>query len=488
MVALPAFLLVALVLRVGAFWTQIYVVFRDETFQYFEQAHRLAFGTGVIPWEFQDGIRSWLLPGLVAGVMRLASLFSDDPLLYVHLTRLCCVVLSLVVIFVGFRIGNRREGLAGALLAGGISAVWFDLVYFAPTLMTEVLAAHVALLAIWLGDDSDTASPRRLLAAGLCLGLACCLRYQYGPALLAATLVQHRLHWPRWRWLLLGAAIVALPVGGVLDAVTWGTPFQSVWLNFLRNSVQGVSAGIGIESAAYYPAYLSVALWPLPVLGFLAVLGATRAPALALAAAVTLGLHALVPHKEVRFIYLSLMATPILIGLGAAALLRIVAAHRSWVVTAGVPGLLLAGTALSLHIATSPPLAARWQFERATVRAFLAAHTERKLCGLGVKDVSLFGSGGYTYFHRDVPIFFADFPRAISLPDVSVVLRQDVVLDGISVPQPSGSLDGVAGRFNGLIAERGHEEPGFRPRACFNDGDRAGQPPLCLFVRPGACL
>src|SRR5664279_3379453 len=41
----------------------------DENYQATEQAHRLLFGYGVVPWEFRIGARSWLLPGLVAGVL-----------------------------------------------------------------------------------------------------------------------------------------------------------------------------------------------------------------------------------------------------------------------------------------------------------------------------------------------------------------------------------------------------------------------------------
>ena len=42
----------------GVFWP-------DEIYQSLEQAHRFAFGFGVIPWEFAEGARSWLLPGAV---------------------------------------------------------------------------------------------------------------------------------------------------------------------------------------------------------------------------------------------------------------------------------------------------------------------------------------------------------------------------------------------------------------------------------------
>src|SRR5580693_7188614 len=42
----------------------------DENFQLFEQAHRIAFGYGVVPWEFRDGIRSPVLPYVLAGLFR----------------------------------------------------------------------------------------------------------------------------------------------------------------------------------------------------------------------------------------------------------------------------------------------------------------------------------------------------------------------------------------------------------------------------------
>jgi hypothetical protein len=485
--ALPVLLAAAFTLRAGTLLTQLYVVFCDETFQYFEQAHRLAFGTGVLPWEFIDGIRSWLLPGLLAGLMRITALLSDDPMLPVDIARLGCAALSLTVVFVGFRLGRAREGMTGALLAGGLCALWFDLVFFAPTVMTEVLAAHLGLLALWLGEPTTT--PRRLFAAGLCFGLAGCLRYQYGPALLAAALVQHRQDWGRWRWLLAGAAAVVLPVGGVLDTVTWGTPFQSVWLNLLRNSVQGVSGSMGTEPVWFYGSYLSFALWPAPALLFLAVLGAPRAPAFAVAAAVTLLLHAAIPHKEVRFIYLTLAILPILIALGAAHLMRRVAERRGPAALAwGVPALLALGAAASWHDATTAPLNARWQFDRANTQVFLAAHDVPNLCGLAVKDTGVFVSGGYTYLHRDVPLYYQAFQPVLHGPGLKVPLRVAVMRHGQSIPQPPTlDLDAETARYNAVIAYAGHAPSGYVRSSCFDDVAREGRPPICLFTRPGGC-
>src|SRR5690349_15301514 len=50
-VAGAAVVAAALVLRLWIALTHTYVIFPDETFQYLEPAHRLAFGAGVVTWE-----------------------------------------------------------------------------------------------------------------------------------------------------------------------------------------------------------------------------------------------------------------------------------------------------------------------------------------------------------------------------------------------------------------------------------------------------
>ena len=354
-------------------------------------------------------------------------------------------------------------------------------------MLTEVLAAHLGLLAIVLIDDRP--SRRALVAAGACFGGAICLRYQYGPALLAAALCQLGVRPARWRPLLVGGLVVLLPIGGILDYATWGSPFQSIWLNFTQNSLHGVSAAMGTEPAGFHLAYLATTLFPWPIFVVLIFVGAARAPALAAAAAVTVALHAAVPHKEVRFIYLAIAIAPILAGLGAAAILRALADRRGQgVVTWGTALLLLCGTGLSWHMATATPLAVRWQFERANVEPFLAAHREPALCGLAVKDIPFYMGAGYAYLHRSVPIRLSGLRCSAGAAGSDVSMRLDIVLQGQSVPQfPAGRLDGAVSRYNHMIAEPGHEPVGFSPVGCFNDSTRGGRPPLCLFRREGGC-
>ena len=476
--ALPAILLLAAGLRIGAFWTQTYVLFFDETLQYFEQGHRVAFGSGVIPWEFHDGIRSWLLPGLIACVMRAAAWFGDDPLLAIRAVRGLCVMASLVVVAVGFRAGRRHFGLAGAILTGGFCAIWFDLIYFSSAAMTEVLAAHCAVLALWLGETDRTR--RKLYWIGALFGLALCLRYQYGPVLAIAAAYQYRLKANDWTWLFLGGASMLLPFAGVLDAVTWGTPFQSIWMNFQRNSLDGIAASIGTEPSTYFLSYLNVAFLPLPFFLLLAAIGARRFPALALAALATVAMHSLVPHKEVRFIYLALAAAPILIGLGAARVLDWLATrHGPRALTAGVPLFLAVAVCLSVFIGTGL-LGPRWSFQRGTVHAFLAAHEAPGLCGLQVRDMAPWKSGGYAYLNRDVPLVFDPPVYEVHLTGVSIPLRFSVERAGAPVLQQRSPISHA-------IAEAGHAPDGFAPMACFPGDASPNEPELCLFRRVAGC-
>ena len=309
----------ALAVRLWIVFTHTYVVWPDETFQYLEPAHRLVFGSGVITWEFLDGIRSWFLPGILAGPMWLVSRVSQDPNAYVLVLRLLCVLASLIVPFAGFQMTARRFGPVQALLVGLLCALSSDIVYFSSVIMAEPLATDAALLAIWLGDSAEARphAARRLLAAGVLFGLAASLRYQYAPVLAIVALVQHARS-PRNLIIVAagGMAVVAVVLGG-LDAVTLGLPFQSVWLNYYRNATQGVSGAIGTEHWFYYGYYYYVA-WGLLATTLLAfaVAGAVRVPVLAAVVLGTIGLHSLTPHKELRFVFLATACMPMLVGLG----------------------------------------------------------------------------------------------------------------------------------------------------------------------------
>ena len=119
----------------------------DEIFQTVEQAHRLVFGTGLVPWEFVYGTRSWVLPGALAGLIIVASWFGDGPDYYMPVIGLALAALGAGSALCGFLWGRRFFGTAGGIIAGTLPAVWIDAVYFGPRTLSDTVAAHVLVIA-----------------------------------------------------------------------------------------------------------------------------------------------------------------------------------------------------------------------------------------------------------------------------------------------------------------------------------------------------
>src|SRR6185369_1937116 len=102
-IGLAAVLILALAIRAAVLWQGPYLIHPDETFQYFEYAHYFVYRTGVMPWEFFSGIRSYFLPGLIAGIIEIERVFGgSSPAIYVYAVKVLAILLSLSVVYVGF--------------------------------------------------------------------------------------------------------------------------------------------------------------------------------------------------------------------------------------------------------------------------------------------------------------------------------------------------------------------------------------------------
>ena len=75
-----------------------FVLHPDEVMQYLEPAHRLVFGNGVTYWEFFYGARSWLVPGVVAGMLKVFDVVGlGEPFWYVGGVKLMFCAFSLLI-------------------------------------------------------------------------------------------------------------------------------------------------------------------------------------------------------------------------------------------------------------------------------------------------------------------------------------------------------------------------------------------------------
>lgn len=439
------FLPLALVLRLWVA-TQLPGAQRpDEIFQTLEPAHRLWAGYGILAWEWHYGIRSWLFPDFLAGLMALGGWLGLDAPGYLFLISLVLAGLSLGAVAVGIVMGWRHSRSVGALLCGVLCACWPTLIYLAPRTLTEAQAGNVLIVAAGLASllprGAKAAERRRCAlmcaAIGALLAVTFCLRIQLVPGILLVAAWAFRTSL-RHGWLpLLGGGAVPLIALGVSDTLSWGTPFQSVWKYFAFNFVSGGSNAYGVSSITWYIGTTSelwgAALLPVAIC-FCA--GASRAPLLAWLAAVTLLSHSLIGHKEISFIYAALPPVLIVAGIGTArmvlalpGILRprvsqrwlLTAATLFWMAVAALSGEAALHTAMQQKIGLFP--------------VWMEARRHADLCGIGIYRIPWILTGGYAYLNRRVPIYSVLTPEALAVarPALNYLVIERSLL-GVAVP------------------------------------------------------
>jgi phosphatidylinositol glycan class B len=436
----------------GIFWP-------DEIFQSIEQAHRLAFGYGFVPWEFQDGARSWLFPGVLGLFWKaLAALgVRSAPVLIVS-AKLLMVVLALAGVYAAMRIGELLGGPEAGVLSGVLAALFPPSIVYGSRCMTEMASGPLCLIAVLLAFDTRR---WRLVLAGCVAALAIYLRYQNG--LIAVGLLGWLLAERRGRAALafaLGAVMIGV-AGGFLDLYTWGAPFHSLLAYVRFNLIEGRSAAFGVEPPAYYLEVFWSAVGVSSVAVGLGLLASTRrAPGLLGIVFLYVVAHTLVPHKEFRFLMpiMPLMLT--LSGVGLARLIGHLLARpdvtrapgrrrrqrRSgdpggsptpavtrvrapiWVV-AGVLAVAMAWRSAHASFddfgqrgrAPFSGVQPLWHTQEAVNRLLWAASTQPDLCGLGLVGYGPVWTGGYAYLHRDVPMLWATPNDALAQPHLGTL-------------------------------------------------------------------
>jgi len=387
----------------------------DEIFQTLEQAHRLAFGNGITPWEFRDGVRSWVVPGILAGVMRATAFLgpgSSGYLIGVHFFLSLCS-LSPVATAMAWA---RRDGLKHAWLAGVACAAWFELVYFSSKALTEVFAAYAIAPALYFGTaargpEGDGRDHRRdALFSGAFWGLTLGLRFHLAPAALVAMVWTARRDAKRWLPLLAGGGAVFLAFG-LVDWATWSYPFQSIIKNFWINVVQKKASFFG--ESPWYEYFVSLALtwsWAAVPLLVLAGWGVARRHLLWVVGLIILAEHTAIAHKEYRFLVPFLVVVVLAASLGVLEALRR-APRAGWAAAVA----LLAASAYGAWgydfrtLAPRPqpgwPPSPMWTFRQGAIRGLELVSNDAHVCGVGTVSLGWAWSGGYAYLHQDVPFF-----------------------------------------------------------------------------------
>ena len=431
----------------------------DEIYQTVEQAHRLAFGYGFRPWEFSDGLRSWALPGALSLVLRSASaLGADSGLALMTTVKVVLALLGVAAVGASMLVAWRLGGPTASLLAGGLAVAFPMLLVYGTHPFAETVSAPLVAFAAALALGRGRRAHR---GAGVLAALATVVRPQNGIIVLGilVALLMCRGRGAARRYLV-AAGVVAV-LAGLLDWSTWGMPFASFWRYVEFNAFDGGAGAFGTSSWNYYLRHLLSANGMFVLLvGAGLILAARRAPWLVATVASYLLVHSLVGHKELRFV---LPVVPLALGLAGAGLGEALdGALRSRAVSdrGGLGGMravwtrpaVLALVALlasafgysagretfgrlgepRADLSTTSP----WHHVESWNRLLSMAGEQASLCGVAVAPLNIVFTGGYSYLHRDVPLFNGDW-KAIRSGQKPPRNANDLIVPD-SYPVPAG--------------------------------------------------
>lgn len=414
-------LLLAFAMRVLVALAGDFVLHPDEIMQYLEPAHALVFGSGALHWEFYFGARSWLVPGLVAGVLQVCKWVGlDSPAYYIAVVKIIFCALSLLVPFGMYHVSRALMGEQTGRVALLLGAFWYELAGFAHKPMTEFVGTSLLfLLLYWVFRPASIGAWRSVLIAFVSV-LVMAIRFHYIPAVgLVALVAFISVGW-RYRLLMVGSGLGFVGLVGVFDYLTWGEFFYSYILNIKVNLELSELARAGESRPLIYFLWLAIASGGIYFVALLSGANFWRRGFLLLLVAVILVPHLFEAHREYRFIYailpllLMLFADVLATGLWGKFLQR-------WQQIIKIGGLSYIGLVSVAGLLNAIP----WQdvvyrgfsLEKGRVH-FLSGHDKvfdvyRYLAEQpdlhGVLDInhSYFNTGGYYYLHRQVPFYAA---------------------------------------------------------------------------------
>jgi hypothetical protein len=456
-----AILAVGLMLRVAAF--NPYAAHHpDESIQYLEQAHRLVFGYGVVPWEFRYFIRSWLIPLALAGPMQLGEWLSPGGTLYLVLPRALVAAFNSVTIIAAWFIGARTSR-QHAIVAMAVVALWVESVLFSVQTLSESMAVACFLPAVALLRPQ--ARLRWIVLAGFLMALAGLLRFQFAPAIAVFALMVAGRDWRMWKGLLIGGIPVVIG-GAAIDIAMGLTPYEWILNNYAMNISSGRMLKIGgVSHTTYLLDIMRYWGFAAPVILMLSLFAGKAYRPLLVAALVNILVHQLIGHKEWRYLWFSMQILLILAAIGSVNFAGMtlfgkrLARPTASAVTAG---LALLWGAVSLTLASSDAFRFGWRKSEPSRLAALAGR-DKRVCGIAgnrYQNVEY----GHAFVHRPIPVY-------LLLPD----------------ELPSMAHPGAAaGAFNAIIANTAFGEPeGFPDKV---DCGGSGIWRVCLYTRPGGCV
>jgi GPI mannosyltransferase 3 len=402
--------LVGLILRILVAFATDNIYHPDELFQYLEQAHRVVFGYGYIPWEYRFGTRSWVLPGLISLLLLLCKILNFDyPGFYIPLVKVFLCVISVSLVFSSYVIGRNLGSEKAGRLACFLTCFWYELIYFAHKPLPDMLSAYLFAGALACIVVKMTHSNPLLF--GFLAALSIVIRPQHLPAV-AVLIIYAWLVYERKQLIKAGAAFLFIIIyAGCIDILTWGGFLISYYNNYLFNRVYGVSNYFGTEPFTWYIAALLISSAGILVAPLVFSFTKFHKVWLPLVCVSTMLLsYSLIPHKEYRFVFVVIPLLLIIVAI----LVTVAFLDQMYTLRRNIALSFMLLSFLSISILglfyrlpnqssvySISPLA-----DQDNLKAYSFLAEEPDVAGILDITQPRWRTGGYYYLHRDVPIYF----------------------------------------------------------------------------------
>ena len=238
---------------------------------------------------------------------------------------------SLLVVYFGYKITERLAGTLQARLVGLMLAlVWF-MPFMSVRNLVEMVCIPPYLAAFYLMLKQEQAERKRVMPyfwAGALFAIAFTIRYHtvlFGAG--AGLVLLYRRQWREAGAMLLGFAVAAFLVQGVIDIIFFDYPFHSIVAYFLYNTENAENFSTG----PVYRFALTILGFLVPPVSVFLVLGYARtaklAPKLFWGGLIFFVAHSLFPNKQERFI---LPLLPLIMILGVIGWQQFVQTSTFW--------------------------------------------------------------------------------------------------------------------------------------------------------------
>lgn len=429
----PSLLIICLVgfcARIAYLLISDHIYYPDEIFQTLEPAYRLVHGYGLIPWDYRYGLRSYLIPYFLSLPLYLTpSLF---------FTRLVLSFLSLVLILAMYRLAwlmtNSRHFAQSAAL---VTALWYELIYFAPRALTETLATYVLGLAFILPKSQ----PYHFFLFGLLLSFSGLIRPQYFLVCLCLYFYT-TLHRSRRQisWALIGI-MGGVIIFGLSDLFTYGQFLVHLPNNLRLSLLTGISSLFGTQPFSYYFVNVTIATSGL-ILFIVFTYKHPQLKYLTFLYALIILLHSFIPHKEYRFIFILIPLGLVLILSGLSTTLARFQPHLTAKSLTLSLSLMLSVSFLGLldqlpgetKLYPQPPL-----MRDSLLKLLGQVPLSASACSLYIPDRDWVYSGGYTYLRQSLSLYTHDYPPPTGYQPHFLILPTGLTLPTQYLPLTSSA-------------------------------------------------